>query len=60
MSLSMCWAVDRVIYNNKHLLLRALACPSTDMDEVFRKKLDKNKSRPFQYGEGHRTKSQLS
>ncbi len=37
-----------------------LACPSIDMDEVFEKKLEKNKNRPFQYGEGHRTKSQLS
>lgn len=33
-----------------------LACPSVDMDEVFRKKLEKNFSRPYQYGEGHRKK----
>ncbi len=33
-----------------------LACPSVDMDEVFRKKLEKNFSRPYQYGEGHRMK----
>ena len=33
-----------------------LACPNMNMDEVFRKKLDKNLSRPFQYGEGHRDK----
>jgi NTP pyrophosphatase (non-canonical NTP hydrolase) len=33
-----------------------LACPSIDMDEIFKKKLLKNKSRQFQYGEGHRTK----
>ncbi len=33
-----------------------LACPSVDMDEVFRKKLEKNLSRPYQYGEGHRNK----
>jgi NTP pyrophosphatase (non-canonical NTP hydrolase) len=33
-----------------------LACPSVNMDEVFRKKLEKNLSRPYQYGEGHRNK----
>jgi NTP pyrophosphatase (non-canonical NTP hydrolase) len=31
-----------------------LACPSVNMDEMFRRKLDKNKSREYQYGEGHR------
>lgn len=31
-----------------------LACPSIDMDEMFRKKLEKNKKRPYQYGEEHR------
>jgi len=31
-----------------------LACPSINMDEMFRKKLSKNKNRPPQYGEGHR------
>ena len=31
-----------------------LACPSINMDEMFKKKLDKNLSRPHQYGEGHR------
>ena len=31
-----------------------LACPLINMDEMFRKKLDKNKSREYQYGEGHR------
>ena len=31
-----------------------LACPSVNMDEMFRKKLEKNKNRPYQYGEGHR------
>lgn len=31
-----------------------LACPSVNMDEMFRKKLQKNKERPHQYGEGHR------
>jgi len=33
-----------------------LACPSMDMDVAFQKKLEKNFSRPFQYGEGHRSK----
>ena len=31
-----------------------LACPTVDMDQMFARKLEKNKSRPFQYGEGHR------
>lgn len=33
-----------------------LACPDMDMDEVFKEKLEKNFSRPYQYGEGHRHK----
>lgn len=33
-----------------------LACPTVNMDDVFTKKLEKNLSRPFQYGEGHRNK----
>jgi NTP pyrophosphatase (non-canonical NTP hydrolase) len=33
-----------------------LACPSINMDEMFRKKLEKNKNRKYQYGEGHRIK----
>ena len=33
-----------------------LACPNVNMDEMFRKKLEKNLARPFQYGEGHRRK----
>ena len=33
-----------------------LACPDMNMDEVFKKKLEKNLSRSFQYGEGHRSK----
>jgi NTP pyrophosphatase (non-canonical NTP hydrolase) len=33
-----------------------LACPTVNMDEVFRKKLERNLGRPFQYGEGHRKK----
>jgi NTP pyrophosphatase (non-canonical NTP hydrolase) len=36
-----------------------LACPSMNMDAVFKKKLDKNKDREYQYGEGHRTKPTL-
>ena len=31
-----------------------LACPNINMDEIFAKKLEKNQSRPYQYGEGHR------
>lgn len=31
-----------------------LACPAVNMDEMFQKKLEKNKNRPRQYGEGHR------
>ena len=34
-----------------------LACPSVNMDEVFEKKLRKNKTREYQYGEGHRRPS---
>jgi NTP pyrophosphatase (non-canonical NTP hydrolase) len=33
-----------------------LACPTVNMDRAFEKKLDKNRSRPYQYGEGHRSK----
>ena len=33
-----------------------LACPSISMDEAFARKLEKNFSRPFRYGEGHRAK----
>ncbi len=33
-----------------------LACPSVDMDEMFRWKLAKNLGRPYRYGEGHRDK----
>ncbi len=32
-----------------------LACPSIDMDEMFKTKLAKNLNRPYRYGEGHRT-----
>jgi len=35
-----------------------LACPSVNMDEIFKKKLEKNKQRTYQYGEGHRLKRQ--
>ncbi len=31
-----------------------LACPTVNMDQMFKKKLDKNRNRPPQYGEGHR------
>ena len=31
-----------------------LACPSINMDDLFKRKLEKNKTRPFQYGERHR------
>jgi len=34
-----------------------LTCPSINMDEMFLKKLEKNKQRTYQYGEGHRLKS---
>ena len=34
-----------------------LACPSQDMDEMFEKKLKKNKNREYRYGEGHRNKT---
>ena len=34
-----------------------LACPSVNMDDMFVKKLNKNKKRSFQYGEEHRLKS---
>ena len=34
-----------------------LACPSVNMDEVFKRKLEKNKNRPYQYSQGHREKS---
>ena len=33
-----------------------LACPTVNMDEMFKKKLEKNLGRPYQYGEGHREK----
>jgi len=33
-----------------------LACPAINMDKMFLKKLDKNKQRTYQYGEGHRLK----
>jgi NTP pyrophosphatase (non-canonical NTP hydrolase) len=34
-----------------------LACPNINMDEAFARKLQKNFSRPFRYGEGHRAKA---
>lgn len=33
-----------------------LACPTVNMDTMFKKKLEKNLSRPYRYGEGHRNK----
>jgi NTP pyrophosphatase (non-canonical NTP hydrolase) len=33
-----------------------LACPNIDIDLAFKKKLSKNRSRPYRYGEGHRNK----
>ncbi len=33
-----------------------LACPTIDLDEMFLKKLEKNRKRTYQYGEGHRQK----
>ena len=33
-----------------------LACPKINMDEMFNKKLLKNKNREYRYGEGHRHK----
>ena len=34
-----------------------LACPSINMDEMFKAKLEKNRKRPFQYGEEHRKRA---
>ncbi len=34
-----------------------LACSTINMDEMFLKKLEKNKKRQYQYGEGHRLES---
>jgi NTP pyrophosphatase (non-canonical NTP hydrolase) len=31
-----------------------LACPNVNMDDMFLKKLEKNRERPYRYGEGHR------
>lgn len=33
-----------------------LVCPTINLDETFLKKLEKNRRRPHQYGEGHRQK----
>ncbi len=35
-----------------------LACPNINMDEMFKEKLQKNKSREYRYGEGHRHRSE--
>ncbi|MFB3889317.1 MAG: hypothetical protein ACE14S_07480 [Candidatus Bathyarchaeia archaeon] len=37
-----------------------LACPTVDMDEMFKWKLARNLGRPFQYGEGHRKGNEAS
>jgi len=34
-----------------------LACPTINMDQMFERKLEKNKNRTYQYGEGHREKA---
>lgn len=34
-----------------------LACPSVNMDQMFQKKLERNRDRPYRYGEGHRSKT---
>ncbi len=33
-----------------------LACPTVNMDGMFKRKLDRNLARPYRYGEGHRHK----
>jgi NTP pyrophosphatase (non-canonical NTP hydrolase) len=35
-----------------------LACPNINMDEIFKEKLQRNKSREYRYGEGHRQRSE--
>jgi NTP pyrophosphatase (non-canonical NTP hydrolase) len=35
-----------------------LACPNINMDEMFKEKLQKNKSREYRYGEGHRHRTE--
>lgn len=35
-----------------------LACSTINMDEIFLEKLEKNKKRSYQYGEGHRLRCQ--
>jgi NTP pyrophosphatase (non-canonical NTP hydrolase) len=37
-----------------------LACPTINMDIMFKEKLKKNKKRDFQYGEGHRKKGKIN
>jgi len=34
-----------------------LACPTINMDQMFLSKLEKNRRRTYQYGEGHRSKT---
>jgi NTP pyrophosphatase (non-canonical NTP hydrolase) len=45
--------IDVIFYS---LDASRLACPTINMDDMFKKKLDKNRNRPHQYGEGHRKK----
>ncbi|MCC6013766.1 MAG: hypothetical protein LM593_05315 [Candidatus Verstraetearchaeota archaeon] len=45
--------IDTIFYI---LDVSRLACPSINLDEMFLKKLEINKKRPYQYGEGHRYK----
>jgi NTP pyrophosphatase (non-canonical NTP hydrolase) len=46
--------IDTIFYI---LDVSRLACPSVNMDEMFKRKLEKNRSRPPRYGEGHRHKT---
>lgn len=34
-----------------------LACPTINMDQMFLEKLERNRKREYQYGEGHRTRN---
>ncbi len=35
-----------------------LACPGIDLDDMFQEKLGRNMRRTYQYGEGHRAKTE--
>ena len=45
--------IDTIFYI---LDVSRLACPTINMDELFVKKLEKNRKRKYQYGEGHRSR----